>query len=136
MRHRVLLRHPAGSGGRGSVDALSEGYESAERRGLDALVDFYAKCERERRREIHPIVCLGKEGPDWGRPPRDGDEIGYGMHPFRTDDCLRAAIATVTQIPIEQVPDLGLDDCVRRGEDPEEISVNSWGRIEDWAASS
>lgn len=85
-------------------------------------------------RRIHPIVRLTEKGVDWGSEPGPGDLIGYGMHPYRTDDCVQAAIATATQIPIEQVPDLGILRRARlRGEDPAEISETSWGRIETWA---
>lgn len=96
---------------------------------------FLEKCDREKEKTIHPIMRLTDEGVDWGVMPETGDEIGYGMHPYRTDDCLRAAIATATQIPIEQVPDLSLDQRLERGEDQDEISRTSWIRIEEWAAS-
>jgi hypothetical protein len=56
------------------------------------------------------------------------------MDPYRTDDCFEAAVATVTQVPIEQVPDPELDLRLWRGEDPEEISDKSWERIQRWAS--
>ncbi len=68
----------------------------------------------------HPVVQLGDDG------------VGYCMHPTRPDGCLRVALATATQIPVDQVPDLHLDQRVRAGEDPEEISRDSWARIEQW----
>lgn len=96
---------------------------------------FIERLDREGRRPIHPIVRLTDDGVDWGVIPRKGDEVGYGMHPYRSDGCLRAAIATATQVPIEQVPDLRLDDRLDRGEDLDEISRTSWVCIEEWAAS-
>lgn len=69
---------------------------------------------------LHPVVEL------------DGGEVGYGMDPYRLDDCFQAAIATTTQIPIEQVPDLRLDKRVAAGEDPDEINLQGWERIYRW----
>lgn len=80
----------------------------------------------------HPIVRLTNAGIDWGRAPEPGDEIGYGMHPYRQDDCLAAAIATCIQVPIEQVPYLALDQRFQQGESREEISRSGWERIEHW----
>jgi len=46
-------------------------------------------------------------------------ELGYCMNPARLDDCLRPCIATVLQVPVEQVPDPRLDDRhAARGEEP------------------
>jgi hypothetical protein len=44
-----------------------------------------------------------------------------------------SAIATALQHPIEQVPDLRLDERVDAGEDPREVSASSWERIARWA---
>jgi hypothetical protein len=55
------------------------------------------------------------------------------MSPLETDTCFQASIATATQIPIEQVPDLDLDARLARGEDPNQISRSSWERIDAWA---
>ena len=62
-----------------------------------------------------------------------GNQIGYYADPLRADDCLRAAVATATQTPIEQVPDLRLQARLNRGDDPDEISESSWLRIAEWA---
>jgi hypothetical protein len=96
---------------------------------------FFEKVDRERAKAIHPIVRLTENGVDWGVIPRQGDEIGYGMHPYRVDDCLRAAIATATQIPVEDVPDLGLDDRLDRGEEPDEVGLAVWAQVQRWAAT-
>lgn len=82
----------------------------------------------------HPIVRLTAEGIDWGAWPRPGDEIGYAMHPYRGDDCFASAIATCTQVPIEQVPDLRLDRRFESGEDLDEIARSSWERVANWAS--
>jgi hypothetical protein len=103
---------------------------------VDSMTAYLERCDREYGRAIHPIVRLDECGADWGVAPAEEDEIGYAMHPFRTDDCLRPAIATVTQIPIEQVPDLRLDQRAEDGEDDDAISASSWTAIEEWAASN
>jgi hypothetical protein len=56
------------------------------------------------------------------------------MDPYRTDDCMSAAIATVLQHPIEQVPDFRLDERVKAGETAGDINRASWERIARWAA--
>ena len=71
----------------------------------------------------YPVVQLGQ------------DEIGYCMNPARPDSCLSAALATATQIPVEQVPDLKLDKRLQAGEDAETISRESWARIAKWLDS-
>jgi hypothetical protein len=81
---------------------------------------------------VHPIVRLREDGPDYGITPKPGDEIGYCMDPWRQDDCLAAAMATVLQQPIEQVPDLRLDGRLSAGEDADEIARRSWERINEW----
>lgn len=83
--------------------------------------------------QTHPIVRLTDSGIDWGAWPKPGDEVGYGMHPHRGDDCFQAAIATCTQVPIEQVLDLALDRRFAEGEDRDEITRTSWERIDKWA---
>lgn len=122
---RVLLRKPFKP-----VDLPASAAESE--RVMDA---FWEKVERERSRTIHPVVRLADDGVDWGATPLPGDEIGYGMNPYRGDDCLLAAIATATQIPIEEVPDPRLHDRLDAGEEQDEINRTTWSLIEDWAAS-
>jgi hypothetical protein len=81
----------------------------------------------------HPIARLTEAGIDWGVTPGAGDEVGYGMDPYRQDDCLRAAIATCTQVPIEEVPDLQVDKRLSAGQSAEEITRKGWDTIERWA---
>jgi hypothetical protein len=121
---RVLLQRPPQVDERGKRDRWS---------GHGNFGAWEAARELQLRARIHPIVRLTDEGIDWGVQPQPGDEIGYGMHPYRTDDCLQAAIATATQVPIEQVPSLDLHERRERGEDPEEISRDCWERIDRWA---
>lgn len=59
-------------------------------------------------------------------------EVGYCME--RTDQCLQAAIATAIQVPIEQLPDLRLDQRVVRGEPTDEVNRTSWARMGAWLA--
>jgi hypothetical protein len=89
--------------------------------------------ELQSRRRTHPVVRLTEEGPHWGAEPRPDDEIGYGMHPFMADDCMRCAIATATQVPIEQVPNLKIYERVLAKESADEISRSTWDRIIAWA---
>jgi len=84
--------------------------------------------------KTHPVVRLTEHGIDYGTEPQPGDEVGYAMDPYRTDDCFQAAIASATQVPIEQVPDLALDQRLWRGDDPEQVSDTSWERIQRWAS--
>jgi hypothetical protein len=56
------------------------------------------------------------------------------MDPYRTDDCFVAAVATCTQVPVEEVPDPDLDKRVKQGADPEELNELAWERYERWAA--
>ncbi|MEK6273356.1 MAG: hypothetical protein AABM42_12055 [Actinomycetota bacterium] len=79
------------------------------------------------------MVRLTDAGPDWGVMPGPNDQVGYAMDPFREDDCFQAAIATATQVPIEQVPDLDIDRQLEEGVDPLTIDELGWQRIERWA---
>lgn len=63
-----------------------------------------------------------------------GGEHGYAMHPQRHDECFRAALATMLQVPVDQVPDPRLDDLYDRGVDPVEISRRFWRHLADWLA--
>jgi HK97 family phage prohead protease len=67
-----------------------------------------------------PVVQLGN------------GEIGYCMYPERLDDCLRPAIATATQIAMEQIPDPRLDERWSNGEDLDKISADTWNRLARW----
>lgn len=92
------------------------------------------KLEARSRIKRRPIVRLLEDGVSWGVRPGPDDEIGFGMRPHgRADDCLQVAIATVTQIPVEDVPALDLRDRVSRGEDPEKINESAWATIASWA---
>lgn len=64
----------------------------------------------------------------------DDGSIGFCMDPMRFDDCFRAALATVTQIPVEQVPDPRLDERLAAGESPDEINRKSRERLDSWLA--
>lgn len=78
-------------------------------------------------------VSSGRRGVSRRLERLAGNEVGYYADPLRADDCFRAAIATATQIPIEQVPDLRLQARLNRGDDPDEVSEQSWQRIAEWA---
>lgn len=73
------------------------------------------------RHRTQPIIDLG-----------DG-LIGYGIDPYRTDNCLAAALATAAQVDIAQLPDPRIDERMSAGEDPDEISRDCWERMTSWA---
>ena len=95
---------------------------------------------RRRRNRWLPAGIRG------GADPRDADRafqrrgmvrlddgtVGYAMAPDRTDDCLRAAVATVLQVPPEEVPDPRLRSRVDAGHDIDAINAQSWAQLERW----
>jgi hypothetical protein len=101
-------------------------------RGLEVWAERW---RHSRQHKTHPVVRLTEQGIDWGAEPRAGDEVGYCMDPYRYDDCFQAAVATATQTPIEQVPDLELDRRLREGADFTELNRMAWERIGEWADS-
>ena len=62
---------------------------------------------------------------------RDGSVGFYGRLP-RTDDCQAAALATVLQVPIEEIPDPNVDERLLAGEDPAEIHRSAYAELEAW----
>lgn len=70
------------------------------------------------------------------RPARLADgTLGYRMAFDREDDCFRAAVATVLQVPPEGIPDSHIDARLAAGEDPEHVSRSSWERFHEWLAA-
>lgn len=62
---------------------------------------------------------------------RDGT-VGYCVRAPRKDDCFAAALATVLQVPIGEVPDPRLDDRLAAGETVEEIDRSAWSELNRW----
>lgn len=62
-------------------------------------------------------------------------DVGYGMAPERNGDCFRAAIATVLQVDVAQVPNGRLDERLAAGEDPQEINRSYMVRLDEWLAA-
>ena len=58
--------------------------------------------------------------------------IGYRVRVPRTDDCFAAALATVLQVPIGEVPDPRIDERLAAGESPEEITSSAWDGLYEW----
>ena len=78
----------------------------------------------------------GAAGPPTRQQPRtvrlpDGS-LGWFMR--RRDDCLQAAIASVLQVPITEVPDAHIDRRLRKGEDPDELNRQMWAELAEWLA--
>jgi hypothetical protein len=87
-------------------------------------------------------ICAGSETPaNRGvrarRAPADtvdlaDGSVGYFMRPRRTDDCWQAAVATVLQVPIDEVPDSRLRERRRGGEHPAEIVRSARREMDAW----
>jgi hypothetical protein len=60
--------------------------------------------------------------------------LGYFMHARRMDDCWQAAVATVLQVPIDDVPDWRLRERRRGGELGGEIVRSAWQEMDRWLA--
>jgi hypothetical protein len=58
--------------------------------------------------------------------------VGYCVRAPRTDDCWAAAVATVLQVPIQDVPDAQLDHRLRAGEKPETIDRDARAKMSQW----
>jgi hypothetical protein len=50
----------------------------------------------------------------------------------RGDDCFPAALATVLQVPVDELPDAHIDERLAAGEDPEAIDRSVWAELERW----
>jgi hypothetical protein len=71
--------------------------------------------------------------PENIEPKRLSDgTLGYFVRPPRTDDCLAAAIATVLQVPISEVPDPRLDERLASGESADDINRSAWQQLQRW----
>jgi hypothetical protein len=53
----------------------------------------------------------------------------------RRDECWQIAVATVLEVPVDDVPDWRLDERRRAGEDPKEISRLAWEEMRTWLAA-
>jgi hypothetical protein len=51
------------------------------------------------------------------------------------DDCFTAAMATVLQVPIDQVPEPHLSKRIEAGEPPEQIELTAWQETCCWLAA-
>lgn len=60
--------------------------------------------------------------------------VGYSVRFLREDDCFAAAVATILQVPPEDVPDPRLDERLAAGENPEEVNRTAWREFEIWLA--
>jgi hypothetical protein len=64
---------------------------------------------------------------------KDGT-VGYCVRAPRADDCFAAALATVLQVPIAEVPDPQLDERLAAGETADEIDRDARAELEAWLA--
>lgn len=51
----------------------------------------------------------------------------------RSDDCLAAAVASLLQVPIDQVPDPNLDASIAAGANADELATQMWSDLSRWA---
>lgn len=87
-----------------------------------------------RKARLEPVRVAGsrERGRDLGyfqTRLRDGT-LGYSQR--RTDDCLQAAIASLLQIPMCQVPDLRIDRQLASGLEPDEMERNIAQTMRRW----
>lgn len=61
--------------------------------------------------------------------------LGYFVRLPRKDDCFAAAIATVLQVPIDDVPDPRIDDRLAGGERPDDIGRAATLDLRRWLAT-
>jgi hypothetical protein len=59
--------------------------------------------------------------------------VGYYIR--RGDDCMAAALATLIQVPLDEVPNARLVDRASAGEGREQTSRSAWEELERFAAS-
>lgn len=118
-------------------DEINAAVEAGDQARVDAAVDqlpeVTAKVRRLARLRAVPVNgdrALGRRMGYFETTLRDGT-IGYFQR--RSDDCLQAALATLTQCPMDQVPDLHLDKQERAGRDPEQIAQYVAWRMGAWA---
>jgi hypothetical protein len=59
--------------------------------------------------------------------------VGYAAR--SCDDCWAAALATVLQVPVHELPQLRIDERLRAGSEPEEVNRSVSREIGDWLAA-
>jgi hypothetical protein len=121
---------------------LAESTESP----LDAVRTFNKDYPRELAK-IRAEVAVRRPGPlrAGGLYPVNGTQgikLGYyctpltdgtiGYFQLRTDDCERASIATLAQVPIADVPDFKLYERMFAGLEPEEIDRAATLQMDQW----
>jgi hypothetical protein len=84
------------------------------------------------RHELHEAVK--RASVTLGRKRLADGTLGYYVRAPRSDDCFAAAIATVLQVPIEDVPDPRLDERLAAGETPEHINRSAQDQLRRWLA--
>jgi len=104
-----------------------------------ALAEFSARYPRElaklrQQAKLRPVPVdgnrfLGRRMAYFETTLRDGT-VGYFQR--RTDDCLQASIATLLQVPMDQVPDLRFDKQRAAGKEPEEIKRHAAHQLGQW----
>lgn len=62
----------------------------------------------------------------------DDGRVGYYQR--REDDCMAAAVATLMQVPVSDVPDPRIDERLARGDDPAEINARAASDLAAWLA--
>lgn len=64
----------------------------------------------------------------------DGTLGYYPDPPWRSDRCFASNLATLLQVPLEEVPDSHVDERLAAGENPAEVNRSAWALYLDWLA--
>lgn len=85
-------------------------------------------------RKLLPVAVKGstRKGAELGYFKSPLRDARYGFLQRRSDDCLRAALATCVQAPMPEVPELKPDQLLAAGKDPEEIGRVVLGTLGAW----
>lgn len=75
--------------------------------------------------------CIFRCADYHGEPVRLPDGT-LGYHRRRQDDCFNAALATVLEVSIHEIPDPQIEEAFGRGESVESIRRGSWDTLLEW----
>ena len=81
-------------------------------------------------RAMRLVMDVLRAGAASGTSPLGDGTTGWHMR--RTDDCQSAALATLLQVPLSEVPDAHIDERLARGETVEHVDRTSWDQMLRW----
>jgi hypothetical protein len=71
-----------------------------------------------------------RAGPASGTYELSDGSTGWAMK--RIDDCQQAALATLLQVPLSEVPDAHIDKRLAAGESVEKVDKTAWNQMITW----